>query len=115
MDVVTTGADTYHSNSTSVKFMGDINEFVGRLNASMTKSGIGYSVVMDDDITSDSKLVSLDNVYLAEALQSIYTIYELPYYFVGNATLDIQRMSFPLPSSIGKGLYQSKRQTQITR
>lgn len=83
MDVVTAGADTYHSNSTSVKFMGDINEFVGRLNASMTKSGIGYSVVIDDDITSDSKLVSLDNVYIADALQSIYTIYDLPYYFVG--------------------------------
>lgn len=83
MDVVTAGEDTYHSNSTSVKFMGDINEFVGRLNASMVKSGIGYSVVIDEDITSESKLVSLDNVYLAEALQSIYTIYELPYYFVG--------------------------------
>lgn len=83
MDVVTAGADTYHSNSTSVKFMGDINEFVGRLNASMTKSDIGYSVVIDDDIISDSKLVSLDNVYLADALQSIYTIYDLPYYFVG--------------------------------
>lgn len=83
MDVVTAGADTYHSNSTSVKFMGDINEFVGRLNASMEKSGIGYSVVIDEDITSDSKLVSLDNVYLAEAFQSIYTVYELPYYFVG--------------------------------
>lgn len=83
MDVVTAGEDTYHSNSTSVKFMGDINEFVGRLNASMAKSGIGYSVVIDEDITSESKLVSLDNVYLAEALQSIYTIYELPYYFVG--------------------------------
>lgn len=79
MDVVTAGEDTYHSNSTSVKFMGDINEFVGRLNASMAKSGIGYSVVIDEDITSESKLVSLDNVYLAEALQSIYTIYELPY------------------------------------
>ena len=83
MDVVTAGEDTYHSNSTSVKFMGDINEFVGRLNASMAKSGIGYSIVIDEDITSESKLVSLDSVYLAEALQSIYTIYELPYYFVG--------------------------------
>ena len=83
MDVVTAGTDTYHSNSTSVKFMGDIHEFVGRLNASMTKSGIGYSVVIDDNISSEPKLVSLDNVYLAEALQSIYTIYELPYYFVG--------------------------------
>ena len=49
----------------------------------MAKSGIGYSVVIDEDITSESKLVSLDSVYLAEALQSIYTIYELPYYFVG--------------------------------
>ena len=83
MDVVTAGSDTYHSNSTSIKFMGDIHEFVSRLNSSMIKSGIGYSVVIDDNITSESKLVSLDNVYIAEALQSIYTIYELPYYFVG--------------------------------
>lgn len=83
MDVVTEGEDTYHSNSTSVKFMGDIHEFVSRLNASMAKSGIGYSVVIDGDITSEAKLVSLDNVYLAEALQSVYTIYELPYYFIG--------------------------------
>lgn len=110
MDVVTTGADTYHSNSTSVKFMGDINEFVGRLNASMTKSGIGYSVVMDDDITSDSKLVSLDNVYLAEALQSIYTIYELPYYFVGKVChIGYTENVISTPFEYRKGLVSIKK------
>ena len=110
MDVVTAGADTYHSNSTSVKFMGDINEFVGRLNASMTKSGIGYSVVMDDDITSDSKLVSLDNVYLADALQSIYTIYELPYYFVGKVChIGYTENVISTPFEYRKGLVSIKK------
>lgn len=110
MDVVTAGADTYHSNSTSVKFMGDINEFVGRLNASMTKSGIDYSVVIDDDIASDSKLVSLDNVYLAEALQSIYTIYELPYYFVGKVChIGYTENVISTPFEYRKGLVSIKK------
>lgn len=110
MDVVTTGTDTYHSNSTSVKFMGDINEFVGRLNASMAKSGIGYSVIIDDDITSDSKLVSLDNVYLAEALQSIYTIYELPYYFVGKVChIGYTENVISTPFEYKKGLVSIKK------
>lgn len=110
MDVVTAGEDTYHSNSTSVKFMGDINEFVGRLNASMTKSGIGYSVVIDEDITSESKLVSLDSVYLAEALQSIYTIYELPYYFVGKVChIGYTENVISTPLEYKKGLVSIKK------
>ena len=110
MDVVATGTDTYHSNSTSVKFMGDINEFAGRLNASMAKSDIGYSVVIDNDITSDSKLVSLDNVYLAEALQSIYTIYELPYYFVGKVChIGYTENVISTPFEYKKGLVSIKK------
>lgn len=110
MDVVTAGEDTYRSNSTSVKFMGDINEFVGRLNASMAKSGIGYSVVIDEDITSESKLVSLDSVYLAEALQSIYTIYELPYYFVGKVChIGYTENVISTPFEYKKGLVSIKK------
>lgn len=110
MDVVTAGEDTYHSNSTSVKFMGDINEFVGRLNASMAKSGIGYSIVIDEDITSESKLVSLDSVYLAEALQSIYTIYELPYYFVGKVChIGYTENVISIPFEYKKGLVSIKK------
>ena len=110
MDVVTAGEDTYHSNSTSVKFMGDINEFVGRLNASMAKSGIGYSVVIDENITSESKLVSLDSVYLAEALQSIYTIYELPYYFVGKVChIGYTENVISTPFEYKKGLVSIKK------
>ena len=110
MDVVTAGEDTYHSNSTSVKFTGDINEFVGRLNASMAKSGIGYSIVIDEDITSESKLVSLDSVYLAEALQSIYTIYELPYYFVGKVChIGYTENVISTPFEYKKGLVSIKK------
>lgn len=110
MDVVTAGADTYHSNSTSVKFMGDINEFVSRLNASIARSGISYTVVIDDNITSDSKLVSLDGVYLADALQSIYTIYELPYYFVGKVChIGYTENVISTPFEYRKGLVSIKK------
>ena len=110
MDVVTEGADTYHSNSTSVKFMGDIKEFVGRLNASMTKSGIGYSVIIDRGITSEVKLVSLENVYIAEALQSIYTIYDLPYYFVGKVChIGYTENVITTPFEYRKGLISIKK------
>lgn len=76
----------------------------------MAKSGIGYSVVIDEDITSESKLVSLDSVYLAEALQSIYTIYELPYYFVGKVChIGYTENVISTPFEYKKGLVSIKK------
>lgn len=71
------------SNSLKVQFMGDITQFVARLNASMSYSKIDYTAVIDDGITSESQLVSFEDKYILEALQEIYNVYKLPYYFVG--------------------------------
>lgn len=82
--------DRYRSNSTSVIFSGDIAEFAARLNDSLIFSGlynpetnVGYKIVLDDGITSDVKLVSLESVYITNALQEIYNIFGLSYYWVG--------------------------------
>lgn len=70
-------------NSLKVQFMGDITQFVARLNASMSYSKIDYTAVIDEGITSESQLVSFEDKYILEALQEIYNVYKLPYYFVG--------------------------------
>lgn len=82
--------DRYRSNSTSVIFSGDIAEFAARLNDSLIFSGLynpetdeGYKIVLDDGITSDVKLVSIESKYITESLQDIYNIFGLPYYWVG--------------------------------
>lgn len=85
-DVVTGDAGStgrYVSNSTKVLFYGDIQEFVARLNFSLEYSNLAYRIVIDEGITSEAKQVSLDNVFFSNALQEIFNIFELPFYFVG--------------------------------
>lgn len=85
-DVVTGDAgstDRYVSNSTKVLFYGDIQEFVARLNFSLEYSNLAYRIVIDEGITSEAKQVSLENVFFSNALQEIFNIFELPFYFVG--------------------------------
>ena len=95
LDVVTSDTeeqyqDRYRSNSSKVHFHGDIQEFVARLNDSLIYSGIydkakgeGYHIVVDEGITSEAKDVSIEDKFVTEALQEIYNIYGLAYYWVG--------------------------------
>ena len=85
-DVVTGDAgntDRYVSNSTKVLFYGDIQEFVARLNFSLEYSNLAYRIVIDEGITSEAKQVSLENMFFSNALQEIFNIFELPFYFIG--------------------------------
>lgn len=75
--------DRYQSNSANIMFTGTIEELVGRLNASMDYAGVGYSVVLDEGITTESKLVSFQDKFFTEALQEGVKIFNIPYYFVG--------------------------------
>lgn len=75
--------DVYKSNSTKVIFMGDINEFASRLNSSLSYSNVGYNVVVDEGVVTEAKLVSFEDKYIMSALQEMFNIYEVPYYFVG--------------------------------
>ena len=84
-DVVTEGVenDKYVSNSSSVTFFGDIQEFAKRLNYSLSYSKVGYTVVVDKGISSEPKLMSFENQYFSNVLQEIFNVYEIPYYFEG--------------------------------
>lgn len=75
--------DIYKSNSTKVIFFGDVNEFVSRLNACLSYQNLDYTAVLDSGVTSEDKQVSFEDKYILEALQEIFNVYEIPYYFVG--------------------------------
>ena len=75
--------DGYQSNNTNIVFTGDIKEAVARLNAAMTYTGVGYSVVIDSGISTEDKQVTFENKYFTEVLQEYAQIYGVPYYFVG--------------------------------
>lgn len=79
-------ADRFRSNATKFSFYGDIKEFVSRLNDSLVYSGIGdkFNIIIDEGIESDTKEISFSDKFFSEALQEIFNIYELPYYWVGN-------------------------------
>jgi hypothetical protein len=80
------------TNSTKVVFFGTIKEFVARLNQSLRYSKLqtgdvlapqGYKVVIDNGITSESKLITFEDQFFSGVLQEIFNVYELPYYFEG--------------------------------
>ena len=71
------------SNSSNFVFFGDIHEFASRLNYSLSYSNVDYKVVVDSDITSESKSVSFQDQFISNALQECYNVYGLPYYFIG--------------------------------
>lgn len=85
-DVVTgnpSESDKPVSNSTKVTFFGGIRDFASRLNASLEYSGLDYEVVVDDEITTEKKLMSFEDQFFSNVLQAIYNTYEVPYYFDG--------------------------------
>lgn len=77
------GDDKPVSNSTKVVFFGDVREFVVRLNSSLEYSGLDYTVVVDEEIETDEKLMSFEDQFFSNVLQEIYNTYEVPYYFDG--------------------------------
>ena len=84
-DVVDSGSsyDKPVSNSSKFAFFGDIHEFTSRLNQSLKYSKVGYSVVVDEGITSEPKMVSFQDQFFSNAIQESYNTFNIPYYFVG--------------------------------
>lgn len=78
-----TDVDQFVSNSTKFAFFGDISEFVKRMNYSLEYSGLGYTVVVDDGVSSEAKLMSFEDKFFSDVLVEVFNTYELPYYFVG--------------------------------
>lgn len=84
-DVVSPDADYDKpvSNGSKFTFFGTVHEFARRLNYSLEYCKVGYSVVVDDGISSDGKMVSFEDQFFSNAIQEAYNTYEIPYYFVG--------------------------------
>ena len=84
-------SDKPRSNTTDFSFYGDLNELVQRLNDSLSYSKIydpkgenGFCIVIDDDVEiGEAKEVSMTDAYFATAMQEIYNVFEVPYYWVG--------------------------------
>lgn len=94
--------DKVKSNSSKVRFTGDIKEFVDRINASLSYAKLGYKAVIDEGITSEDKLVSFEDKYILQALQEIYNVYKLPYYFDGKTIhIGYEKNAIPFPLKYG--------------
>lgn len=119
-DVVTSETDSqykdrYRSNSTVFNFYGTLHELVSRLNDSLIFSnlyvpatGTGYNIVIDEGINvEEAKEISLENVYVATALQEIYNQFGVPYYWVGKTChvgYTANSIATPFEYGSGKGL-----------
>lgn len=84
-------SDKPRTNTTDFSFYGDLNELVQRLNDSLSYSKIydpkgenGFCIVIDDDVEiGEAKEVSMTDAYFATAMQELYNVFEVPYYWVG--------------------------------
>ena len=84
-------SDKPRSNTTDFSFYGDLKELVERLNDSLSYSKIydaegvnGFCIVIDDDdLIGEAQEVSITDAYFATAMQEIYNVFKVPYYWVG--------------------------------
>jgi hypothetical protein len=86
------------SNNTTFSFYGRIDQFAQRLRNTLAYHGIlnetsGFTVVIDDDVnytdpTEDNfieeNLVSFEDKTILESLNEMFSVYDVPYYFVGH-------------------------------
>ena len=81
------------TNSTKFFFVGKIEDFVKKINASLQYTKLqkvnedgsinGYHVVLDEGMVSEDKQVSFDNAVISQALQECYNTFGIPFYFDG--------------------------------
>ena len=105
-------SDKPRSNTTDFSFYGDLNELIQRLNDSLSYSKIydpkgenGFCIVIDDDVEiGEAKEVSMTDAYFATAMQEIYNVFEVPYYWVGKVChVGYQENEITEPFEYGSG------------
>ncbi|MGN1158429.1 MAG: hypothetical protein ACI4TK_19825, partial [Agathobacter sp.] len=116
------------TNSTEFNFFGDISAFVKRLNSSLRFSKLqgtdsqgnitGYSVVIDEGVSSEEKFISFSDKFFSEAIQESYNTFEIPYYFVGK-TIHVgykaSEIEYPFETGIDNSLLTINKQNANTR
>ena len=105
-------SDKPRTNTTEFSFYGDLNELVQRLNDSLSYSKIydpkgenGFCIVIDNDVEiGEAKEVSMTDAYFATAMQEIYNVFEVPYYWVGKVChVGYQENEITEPFEYGSG------------
>lgn len=105
-------SDKPRTNTTEFSFYGDLNELVQRLNDSLSYSKIydpkgenGFCIVIDDGVEiGEAKEVSMTDAYFATAMQEIYNVFEVPYYWVGKVChVGYQENEITEPFEYGSG------------
>lgn len=78
--------DVDKSDNTNVILRCNLYDFVNLINNSLKKSKLDYEVIIDSNLNKADEIkdISLENIYIAEALQQIYELWDIPYYFEGN-------------------------------
>lgn len=86
-DEVTEGTENkYFTSGRDVKFFGDIREFIGRLNAVLLKNAPAegnntqWTVELQADLKTEAFEINLSNVFVTDALKTMYETYNVPYY-----------------------------------
>lgn len=65
------------------RFFGDIKAVKDRINAFFETSEMGYTCVVDDGIETEEFDLEINNMYVNDALQYFFEIFDVPYYFIG--------------------------------
>ena len=90
MDIVTEAGSgfeyKYFTNKTSVLFYGDITEYVSRLDKNLKTYLDGWSAVLINGTTSDTKLYSITNAYIFDSMRTANETFNIPFY-VANKTV----------------------------
>ena len=68
---------------TEFHFFGDLAMLVSRLNNFLNGEGMGYSVTVDNGITTDEHDVEIKDMYVSDVLSNAFEIFGIPYYFKG--------------------------------
>lgn len=86
-DIVSSDAETDRpvSNSSDVKFSGDLKEAVRRINMSLEKSNLDFRVYVDDGVQVDNapQMLAYNNQYIYNVLLDLYEKFKVPFYFSG--------------------------------
>lgn len=82
-DVATSGYDKYFTESSSFAFNGTIIELSDRINASLSKSGLNYTTVVDSSVNNDLYSFSFTDSSLLAAIGKAFEVAEVQFYFDG--------------------------------
>lgn len=107
------------SGLNTVQFYGNIEELANRIQANLNNRLSGWSIIIHETVdTSLYKDISLDNVFVYDAIQSIYNDYKIKYKIIGKTIyIGYDKVTVPYTFSFGKdnGLYSiSKTPTDDT-